>query len=248
MGPFRRLLPALLLTALLPNSGWAEMTSEEREEFRTEVREYLLENPELLEEMLAVLEERRRAEAVESDRILVAAHGARIAEDGFSYVGGNPEGDVTLVAFMDYQCGYCRRAHPELAELIAGDGGVRWVVKELPILGPGSELAARAAVATLIIEGEEVYAALHDGLLRLEGPINEASLHAALTAAGADPEAVRAAMDDPEVTRRLVETRALAEDLGIDGTPSFVIGERMLRGYVPGDAMRAMVAELRAAD
>jgi protein-disulfide isomerase len=248
MGPFRRLLPALMLTALLPGSGWAEMTTEEREEFRAEVRAYLVENPEVLEEMIAVLEERKRVEAVETDRELVAAHGARIAEDGFSYVGGNPDGDVTLVAFMDYQCGYCRRAHPELAELIEGDSGVRWVVKELPILGPGSELAARAAVATLIVEGPETYAALHDGLLRLEGPINDASLDATLAAAGADPAAVRAAMEDPEVTRRLLETRALAQDLGIDGTPSFVIGDRMLRGYVPGEAMRAMVAELRAAD
>lgn len=239
-------LPALLLTAALPSSGWADMTAEEREEFREEVRAYLLENPEVLTEMVGILET-RQADATETlDRERVAAQGEALFEDGFSYVGGAADGDVTVVEFLDYQCGYCRKAHPEFTELLEDDGNIRWIVKELPILGPGSVLAARAAIATLIAEGPEAYARLNDALLRGEGPINDASLDAALREADLDPAAVRAGMEDPEVTRRLEATRALAAELDIQGTPAFVFEDRMLRGFAPVAAMEALVAEARA--
>jgi len=248
MTPFRQMIPALLLTATLPNSGWAEMTAEERAEFRDEVRSYLLETPEILNEMVAILDAREREAATIADRDRIAAEAARIFDDGFSFVGGPEEGDVTVVAFLDYQCGYCRRAHPEFMDMIAEDGGIRWIVKEFPILGPASEEAARAAVATLIEAGPEVYAEVNDRLLRLDGPVSSASIDATLEAAGVDPSRVRAAMDAPEVTRRLQETRALAETLGIQGTPSYVFGDRMMRGYAPIEQMQAMVAEMRASE
>jgi protein-disulfide isomerase len=241
-------LPALLLTAALPSSGWADMTAEDREEFREEVRAYLLENPEILTEMVSILETRQAdaAETLDGDRI--AAQASALFEDGFSFVGGAAEGDVTVVEFLDYQCGYCRKAHPEFTELLESDGNIRWIVKELPILGPGSVLAARAAIATLIGQGPEAYARLNDTLLRSEGPINDASLDAALREAGLDPAAVRAGMEDPEVTRRLEATRALAAELEIQGTPAFVFGDRMLRGFAPVAAMEALVAEARAGE
>lgn len=239
-------LPALLLTAALPSSGWADMTAEEREDFREEVRDYLLEHPEILTEMVGILETRKADAAETTDRQLVADHRDALFADGFSYVGGAPDGDVTVVEFLDYQCGYCRRAHPELAELLETDGNIRFIVKELPILGPGSELAARAAVATLIAEGPEAYARLNDTLLRSEGPINDASLDRTLKSVGLDPAKVRAGMEDPEVARRLAETRALAAALDIQGTPAFVFEDRMLRGAAPTAAMEALIAEARA--
>jgi len=246
MRPFRSLIPALLLTAALPGSGWAEMTAGEREEFRAEVRAYLLENPEVLNEMVALIEARQREAEAAGDVGRLAASSQAVFDDGFSFVGGNPEGDVTVVAFLDYQCGYCRRAHPDVAELVASDGGVRLIVKEFPILGPASEQAARAAISTLISAGPEAYAALNDRLLRLEGQLTDARIDATLAEVGVDPAAVRAGMDDPEVTRRIEATRALAQTLEIQGTPSFVFEDRMLRGYAPLAAMQALLAEVRA--
>lgn len=248
MTRIRHLIPALLLSAALPNSGWAEMGPEERRAFHAEVRAYLLENPQILTEMVALLETRQRAEAAAADEALVAGRRAEIFDDGFSYVGGDPEGDVTVVEFIDYQCGYCRRAHPEVMAMIAGDGGLRYVVKELPIMGPGSELAARAAHAVLISSGPQAYGALHDFLLASEGPITDASLDAALETLGHDVAAVRAAMSDPEIDRRIEATRALAADLGIQGTPTFVIENHIVRGFVPASAMQELVAEVRAAE
>lgn len=239
-------LVALLLAAA--PTARAEMTDAERAEFRAEVRAYLLENPDILTEMIAALEARQQETTAEMDRQLIAEHAGALFDDGFSFVGGDPEGDVTIVEFLDYQCGYCRRAHPEVMDLLAEDGGVRWIVKELPILGPASEMASRAAVATLIAAGPEAYAALNDRLLRLEGPVTEASVDTALRAVGVDPDAVRAGMDDPEVSRRIEATMTLAQNLAIQGTPTFVLEDRVLRGYVPLEAMREAVAQVRATD
>jgi protein-disulfide isomerase len=251
-----RALPACLAAAFLAMAPLAAPADEpmqsspfsaaEREALHAEIRAYLLANPELLQEMIALLEDKQRVAAAEADQTLVAMHAGEIFDDGFSWVGGNPEGSFTLVEFLDYQCGYCRRAQPDVAELLTSDGDIRLIVKEMPILGPGSELAARAAVATLISEGPEKYAALQGSLMAIEGGITDVSLDAALAETGLDPAAVRAAMQDPEVDRRLAATRALAEKLAISGTPTFVFDNRMVRGYLPLDQMRGLVAELRA--
>jgi protein-disulfide isomerase len=239
------LLCGLAVAAAVAFPAAAAFDEDERAAIREEVRAYLLENPGVLREMIALLEAEEAEAQATADTELVARHRAALHDDGFSHVGGNPEGDVTVVEFIDYQCGFCRRAHPEVQALLDGDDGVRLVTKELPILGPGSELAARAAVATLIAEGPEAYERLGDALMTLQGEVTETSLEAALRQAELDPEAIRAGMDDEEVTRRLVETRGLAQAMGISGTPTFVIGERMVRGYMPLESMEALVAEAR---
>jgi protein-disulfide isomerase len=218
----------------------------ERAALHAEIRAYLLANPELLMEMMQLLEARQQAEQTRADQDLVAANAPELFDDGFSYVAGNPEGSFTVVEFLDYQCGFCRRAQPEVRELLASDGDIRLIVKEMPILGPGSELAAKAAVATLISEGPEAYATLHDRLMQTKGKIDDALLDKALVESGLDPAAIRVAMEDPEVERRLAETRALAQKLAIAGTPTFVFENRMVRGYLPLEQMKGLVAELRA--
>jgi protein-disulfide isomerase len=253
--PMRLLAPILvaltLAFAALPAVAQEQsspFTDAEREALHAEIRAYLLANPELLAEMIALLEEKQAAATAEGDKTLVATHAEEIFGDGFSWVGGNPEGSFTVVEFLDYQCGFCRKAQPDVAELIDGDGDIRLIVKEMPILGPGSDLAARAAVATLITEGPETYEDLHNRLMTIPGQITDPSLDAALTEAGLDPAAIRAAMADPEVDRRLAATRDLAEKLAISGTPTFVFDNRMVRGYLPLEAMQGLVGEIRAAD
>lgn len=244
----RHALAALAATAaiaLAAPPAAAAFDDDQRAAIRDEIRAYLLENPEILREMIGLLEAQEVSAQAEADRAAIAAHADRIFDDGFSFVGGNPDGDVTVVEFIDYQCGFCRRAHPEVQALVVGDGDLRLVTKEMPILGPASELAARAAVATLIAEGPEAYARLNNALLTIEGPVTDTSVDAALRGAGLDAEAIRAGMDDDEVTRRLAETRALAQSLGISGTPTFVIGDRLLRGYLPLAEMQALVEAAR---
>lgn len=216
-----------------------------RAALQTEIRSYLLANPEILTEMVALLETRRQAEVAAADKAMIAGNTAAIFDDGFSFVGGNPEGSVTLVEFLDYQCGYCRRAQPDITRLIETDGDIRWIVKELPILGPGSELAARAAIATLISVGPEAYADLNQRLMKLQGPIDAEILDRVLGEAGLDAAAIRAGMQTDEITRRLQATRDLASNLQVSGTPTFVLGDRMLRGAMPLEEMAALIETQR---
>lgn len=239
-----RFLPlAALLLAATP--AVAAFDEAERQAIRDEIRAYLLENPAILTEMIGLLEAEQAGAQAEADEELIARHHEAIFDDGFSHVGGNPEGDVTMVEFLDYQCGFCRRAHPEVQALLEQDGNIRLVTKEFPILGPGSELASRAAIATLIAEGPEAYRELGDALMTREGEITEAGLDALFEETGIDAETVRAEMDSDEVTRRIAEAHVLARALGIQGTPTFVIGDRMVRGYLPLEEMENVVEAAR---
>jgi protein-disulfide isomerase len=242
---FRPLIAAALCAAVaLPAA--AEMTEEERAAFRAEVRAYLLENPEVLMEAIAVLEERQAAAEAENDKALVTDNAAAIFEDGHSWVGGNPDGDVVMVEFIDYRCGYCRKAWSETEELVASDGNIRRIIKEFPILGPGSELSSRFAVAVLQLHGADAYKQAHDALISLRAEATEDALARLAGELGLDAAPIAARMTAPEVTAVLQENRALAETLGISGTPTFVVGRTMVRGYVPLDGMQGIVAEARA--
>ena len=222
------------------------MSPEERDIFRSEIRDYLLENPEVLMEAIGVLEERRAQQAAIAEMQMLEDNREAIFNDGFSYVGGNPDGDVTIVEFLDYRCGFCKRAHPEVQELIASDGGIRFIVKEFPILGPESELASRYAIATNMLAGDEAYSALHDKLMEWSGPVNAGALGRISSGTGIDHEAVLAHMNSDEVTDIIQTNRQLGQALQIQGTPSFVMGDAFVRGYVDLQQMRSMVEAVRA--
>ena len=245
---FNRLIPlafSLLLAVPVAAMDLSEMTDEERAIFREEVRNYLLENPEVIMEAVEVFEERQAAERARADVELVTQNSDAIFEDGFSWVGGNPEGDITLVEFLDYRCGYCKRAHPEVAKLIETDGNIRLIVKEFPILGEQSLLASRFAVATKQVAGDDAYKQMSDALMELSGDVTMLSLRRLASTFDLDADAIEAQMDSEDVTNVLRETRALAQRLQISGTPTFVLGDELLRGFIPYDGMAEMVAEQR---
>ncbi|MFV1439716.1 DsbA family protein [Phaeobacter sp. JH20_36] len=222
-----------------------KMSAEERAAFGAEVRAYLLENPEVILEAVNKLEQQQAADEAARDDALVAENMTALHDDGFSWVGGNPEGDITLVEFMDYRCGYCRRAAPEVEKLVSGDGNIRLIIKEFPILGEASVLTSRFAIATKMVAGDEAYKMVHDALITLGGEPNEGTLRRLAEGLDLDADAILARMSDPEIARQLQETRALAQQLAISGTPTFVLGDELLRGYLPADQMEIMVAEIR---
>lgn len=177
---FRAPLAALGLCAALAAPAAAfditAMSEAERSEFRAEIRAYLMDNPEVLMEAIGVLESRQAEAQAAADGDLVAAHAAAIFDDGFSWSGGNPEGDLVMVEFLDYRCGYCRKAHDEVAALIESDGNIKLIVKEFPILGDDSLMSSRFAIATRMVAGEDAYKQVHDALISLRGGVSEASL------------------------------------------------------------------------
>ncbi len=164
--PLAALGLAMTLAAPAGATDLDNLTAADRAAFRAEVRAYLLENPEVLMEAIGVLEQRQASAEGERDQMMIAANADALFSSAFDVVLGNPEGDVTIVEFMDYRCGYCRRAHPEVADLIELDGNIRVIVKEFPILGEQSVLAARFAIATRIALGDDAYV---DDPQRLDG-------------------------------------------------------------------------------
>lgn len=244
--PLAALGLALSLAAPAAATDLDNLSDAERDAFRAEVRAYLLDNPEVLMEAIGVLEDRQAAAEGERDAMMVAANANALFSSAFDVVLGNPEGDITIVEFMDYRCGYCRRAHPEVADLLEFDDDIRLVVKELPILGEQSLLASRFAIAARIALGDEAYITVHDALMEMRGDVTEPSLMALAGELGLDGAEIMEAMDDPLVMQTIEYNHGLAQTLGISGTPSFVFGDQMVRGYVPLDGMQQIVAMLRA--
>ncbi len=223
-----------------------DMSDAERQAFRAELRAYLMENPQVIIEAVNALEARQAAEADAAAEQALVANAAAIMDDGVSWVGGNPDGDITVVEFMDYRCGYCRRAAPEVEELIASDGNIRFVIKEFPILGEASVIMSRFAIATQRVAGDDAYKQVHDTLMALSGEPSEPVLRRIAGEFGLDADAILAEMNSDSVTRQIAETRALADALQIRGTPTFVMGDALVRGYVDLKGMREIIAEERA--
>ncbi|WP_281981915.1 DsbA family protein [Thalassorhabdomicrobium marinisediminis] len=235
-------LTALALSTTLAQAQAADpMSDAEREAFRSEVRAYLLEHPEVLMEAIGVLETRQQEAEVMRDEHLAQANAEALTNDGFSHVGGNPDGDITIVEFVDYKCGYCRRAHPEVAELIESDGNIRIITKEFPILGEQSVLASRFAIATKLTAGDEAYKQVSDGLMTMRADVTEASLTDLAKGFDLDADAILAAMERDEVQDIIAANRALGQRMQITGTPTFVFDDQMVRGYVPLAQMRQIV-------
>lgn len=221
------------------------MSDEDRAAFRAEIRAYLLDNPQVIMEAVAVLEERQANAQAAGDSAMITAHADAIFDDGYSWVGGNPDGDITLVEFVDYRCGYCRKAHDEVAELVASDGNIKLIVKEFPILGEASTASSRFAVAIKKLHGNDAYKAAHDELITMRKDPTDKVLSKLATSLGFDGDAVVAHMQSEEVTAELRGTQELARALQISGTPTFVMQDELLRGYLPLDAMRDLVADKR---
>jgi protein-disulfide isomerase len=206
-------------------------------EFGEQVRSYLLQNPEVIFEAVAVFEQRNAEAQADMDRAILEANADALFNDSHSWVGGNPEGDITLVEFLDYRCGFCKRAHDEVLELLEADSGIRLIIKEFPILGPESELSSRFAIASLRLGGDDVYEQVNDTLIRHDGPVTPEYLDELATDLGLDFEAVIAEMESEEVSNILAENRALAQRLQISGTPTFVMETEMIRGFVEADVL-----------
>jgi len=206
------------------------------------VRDYLVEHPEVIVDAIEVLRERQRAQELENARHAVAANADALFEDPYTPVVGNPDGDVTIVEFFDYRCGYCKRVFPALMELLEEDGNIRLAMKEFPILGPDSRFAARAALAA---REQDRYGDFHAKLMAARGELSEDAVMAIARSVGLDVDRLRNDMAAERIDEALERNFALAERLSIRGTPAFVIGDELVPGAIGLDQLRQMVEEQR---
>jgi protein-disulfide isomerase len=214
----------------------------ELDPFEQRVREYLLRSPEVIMEALQILQERQRAAEVENLKRVIAERSEEILNDPDAPVGGNPAGDVTLVEFFDYNCPYCRRVAPTVVKLKEADPDLRLVYKEFPILGPGSEFAARAALAA---RKQGKYVPFHNALMRATDQVTEQTVIEIAREVGLDIERLEQDMRDPAIEEAIARNLRLANALGINGTPSFVIGQEIVPGAADLETLQDLIARAR---
>lgn len=208
------------------------------------VKDYLIKNPEVIIEIQAALEAKMEKEQADKLKSFMSENAKTIYRNPNSSVAGNPDGDITVVEFFDYNCGYCKRGMPELQKLIENDKRVRVVFKELPILSKGSEEAARAALAA---KRQGKYWEFHQAMMSNKGQANEASSLKAAEGLGLDMAKLKADMKGAEVTDELEQMKALAKKMGISGTPHFLVGDKSIPG-APEDLhsqLESLVADFR---
>jgi protein-disulfide isomerase len=249
MPSFRFLKPALFALALCvaPGIASAQSFSEpQRGEIEKIVRDYLLSHPEVLEEVSAELSKRQTAAETEKHEAAVAKNAQAIFSSPRGVTIGNKDGDVTFVEFFDYNCGYCKRAMADMLELMKADPKLKVVLKEFPVLGPGSVEAAQVAVAVRMQDPTgKKYLDFHQKLLGGKGQADKARALAAAKEAGVDMAKLDKDLASPEVRATLEENFKLAEDMGMNGTPSYVIGKQVVIGAVGVDNLKEKIGVAR---
>jgi protein-disulfide isomerase len=238
---------AVLLACAIPHGATAdEFSGAQRSAIEKIVHEYLVSHPEVLQEAIAELEKRQAAATAEKAKAAVQDHAQALFNSPDQVVLGNPKGDVTFVEFFDYNCGYCKHALPDMLTLLKTDPNLKIVLKEFPVLGPGSVEAARVAVAVRMQDKTgKKYLEFHRKLLGGRGHADGARALAVAREIGMDMQQIQKDMKSPEVEETLKEDFKLAEALGLNGTPSYVIGNDVVIGAVGLDALKAKVNTAR---
>ncbi len=208
------------------------------------IESYLMSDPKILQRMSVALDTTLQAEEREQATAAIASMQDAIFNDPGQVVLGNPDGDVTLVEFFDYNCGYCRNALPDLAALLAEDPQLRVVLKEFPILSNASIDAARVAV--LVGKSDVDYWSFHEALFTSRGQVDKQVALAAAADLGLSPVALELDMGTEAVSQTIQTSYEIARALNITGTPTYIIGNEIIPGAIGVDELRARIANMRA--
>ena len=218
------------------------LSPERKAEIEAVVRDYILQHPEIILESVAIMQAREEAEKNAAAKQALLEKRDLLERDPGDPVLGNPDGDVTIVEFFDYQCGYCKSMMTPLMELVEEDGNIRLVLKEFPILSPTSETAALASLAA---ERQGKYKEFHTQLLGLRGRLTSEAIFQVALESGLDVAQLKKDMQDPALQDQVRKSFELAKALSIQGTPAFTIGEHVVPGAISKEQLADLVAQTR---
>ena len=238
-------LAAALALSAMPAAA-QDFSTAQRGEIEKIIKDYLIKHPEVLQEAMAELEKKQQLAESEKARSAVKNHSDALFNSPRQVVLGNPQGDVTFVEFFDYNCGYCKRALNDMVELMGKDPKLKVVLKEFPVLGPGSVEAAQVAVAVRMQDKTgKKYFEFHQKLLGGRGQVDKAKALATAKDVGLDMARLDKDLKSEEVAKTLDESMKLAEALGLNGTPSYVIGNDVVVGAVGQAALSQKIQAAR---
>jgi protein-disulfide isomerase len=252
MGAFRfaTILGSIAIAALVafgPVAARAEdkaLSDKQEEAVKKIVHDYLAQHPEAIIEAIGAFREQQRVAAQDAAKKALADHREELVNDPNSQVFGNPQGDVTVVEFFDYHCPYCKAMADRLLDIVNTDGKVRLVMKELPILGPDSVFASRAAIAS---REQNLYPQFHIALMHLKGPLSEDAVMQTAKSVGIDIARLRKDMDDAKIESVINANVELARTLEIDGTPGWVVGDHATSGAMSAESFKQLIDTARKA-
>ncbi|KGM34098.1 DsbA family protein [Inquilinus limosus] len=245
-------LAVVAAVAVASPSTWAQQSPAQstpavdpaqKETIEQVVRDYIRAHPEIVVEALDAYQAKKDAEERSAQAKTLTSRADEIFRSATSPVIGNAQGDVTLVEFFDYQCGYCKRSQPDLERLMKADSGLKVVLKEFPILGPASVTAARVSLAA---QKQGKYLEFHTKLMGFKGQLTDDVIFETAKQVGLDLDKVKQDMNDPSVVAELRANMDLAEALGVQGTPAFVINDQIIPGAVGFDALKSQIDKDRA--
>jgi protein-disulfide isomerase len=239
--------PAIPATQTSPAPAPAAQTpaartfsSDQQREIESIVKDYLVQHPEAVQEAMDALDKRQKEADAEKARATILQNNATIFNSTHQVVLGNPQGSVTMVEFFDYNCAFCKRALPDMLDLLKTDSDLKFVLKEFPVLGPGSVDAAHVAVAARMQDSSgKKYIEFHQKLLGGRGPADKARALAVAKEVGFDMARIQKDMDSDEVKQTIDENMKLADELGVSGTPTYVVGNEVIVGAVGLDELKA---------
>ena len=235
---------AAALGLLMPHQAFAAdaFSAAQKEEVKKLVREYLTEHPEAVMEAINALQAKEEQEKANKVTATIKQKKKDIFDVADGTVLGNPKGNVTMVEFFDYNCGYCKAMFPAMMETVKADGNIRLLMKEFPILGQPSVTASKAALAS---RKQNKYTEFHLALMAHKGSLTDDAVFAVAKAAGLDVSKLKTDMSDPAINAILTRNHALAQDLDIQGTPALIIGETLIPGAIDKKRIQDLIKEAR---
>ncbi len=236
--------PAPAASATPAKIAASSFSADQKQEIEQIIKKYLVANPEVFLEVQNALEEKMEKEQTAKLKVAITENAKEIYRQPKAAVAGNPDGDITVVEFFDYNCGYCKRGLHDVVKLVETDPKVRVVFKELPILSKGSEEASRVALAA---RNQGKYWEIHRAMLGAKGHVDEAAALKIAENLGLDMDKLKADMTSPEVKAEVASSEALAKKMGVNGTPHFLMGDRSIAGAPEDlyDQLEKNVTELR---
>lgn len=236
---------ALLLLAVglvAPARADEALTPEQKKAVEQVIQDYFLKHPEFMVDVLRAAEAKLKDQKAEDAKQAISERRDELLGDASAPIGGNPDGDVTIVEFFDYRCPYCKAMAEPLQALVKKDGKLRLVLKEFPILGPNSTLASKASIGA---RPQGRYLAFHEALLTHKGDLDDKAITAIARGLGIDTGKMKARAEDPQVTAKLARNLDLGRALELDGTPAFIIGDTLIPGAVDLEMLEQAIAEAR---
>jgi protein-disulfide isomerase len=235
----------LVAASLCKADLFSDISETDRLILQKEIRTYLLNNPEIIIEAVKNLESKNQKDNRRTDNSLIQENYDELFNDEISWQGGNLTGDITIIEFLDYRCGYCRKAHKDITKLLNINKNIKFIIKEYPILGKESVLIARVTIAVLQLYNKKIYKRIHDTLMNEYIIPTEQNIIRLLEENKLDSSLVLSHINSESVTNHLRKIRQQGERLNITGTPTFVIEGNMFRGYISYKKLQEIINEIR---